>query len=404
MTPATSMDFSAKTITLALGLGVSTIPPVLLADRIFLIGDSWGWRRQASLTQVIVHDHGFSDVIVSAPPKILFSSELASTSGLATLTNLMEGYPDTIVVHLSMGGNELSITPDQVGTEHEAQVHAAIIQNVETAIDHIWAIRPNMQILWSGYDYFRPKFFPTPAEYNEIHMRFGEACARFADAKGPLLTYNNQFGVLQLAFGFSGEQLSEYDPPFAIPPRDPSLPDPQWPSPYEAYADSGDPEHPNEAGWEALAEAEYVSFYGPLLGDEGFEINAGLNGNWWKGPEREGEGVQLEIAQAGDGTPIVVMTFYSYDPSGNQIFLVAVGPVEGNTAELEVFITGGGIWGQDFDPAQVDETSWGTGRLTADSCESIHLALMPDEGHRDLGYANLEYALVRLTSSLITCP
>lgn len=397
------MNFPAKKGTLIILLGLMLSPPALSADRIMLIGDSWGWRREASLTEVIVNDHGHSEVVFSVPPRILFSHELVSDFGLQVLTNLTENYPDTVLFHLSIGDNELSITPEQVGTAHEAQVHSAIIANVETAINHIWSIRPDMMIVWSGYDFFRPRSFPTPAESNEIHMRFGQACAAFAATKGPRLIYSDVYGALQLAFGFDGVQHSPYDPSFAIPPGDPSLPDPQWPSPYEAYS-GFDATHPNEAGWYALAEAQYQSFYGPFLGDEPFQISAGLNGNWWEGPDRSGEGVQVEIANGGGGTLVFVATIYSYDTMGNQIFLIAVGPASGNSAEVEVFITEGGMWGDNFDPADINETQWGTGTFTASSCDSMHMSLIPNAEFQAEGFTDLEYDLIRLTTPVVSCP
>jgi len=89
-----------------------------------------------------------------------------------------------------------------------------------------------------------------------------------------------------------------------------------------------------------------------LLGtaQDAFAMNAGLNGNWWNGPARDGEGVQIEVADGGNGTIVFVATIYTYDLQGHQIFLVTVGTANGATAEVKVFITEGGVWGQDFDP------------------------------------------------------
>lgn len=95
---------------------------------------------------------------------------------------------------------------------------------------------------------------------------------------------------------------------------------------------------------------------------------------------------------------------YSYDPAGNQIFLVTVGHVTGGTVEVDVFITEGGIWGDDFDPALVNESQWGTGTFTTNSCESIHMVLMPNAQFQAEGYTELEYDLVRLTTPAATCP
>jgi hypothetical protein len=135
-----------------------------------------------------------------------------------------------------------------------------------------------------------------------------------------------------------------------------------------------------------------------------FEIDAGLNGNWWNGLERNGEGVQVEVSDGGGGSLILVATIYSYDTMGNQIFLIAVGTVNGDTAEVDVFITEGGQWGDGFDPSLVSESPWGTGRFTAMSCDAIDMSLTPNAQHQGMGYTNLSYELIRLTAPLIPCP
>ena len=142
----------------------------------------------------------------------------------------------------------------------------------------------------------------------------------------------------------------------------------------------------------------------PRILSEGINMNAGLNGNWWNGLARNGEGAQIEVADAGDGGLLLVVTIYSYDSLGNQIFLVAVGPVSGSTAEVDVFITEGGTWGEAFDPAAVNETQWGTGMFMANSCGSISMALMPNAEFQGKGYSDLEYDLVRLTTPVLPCP
>ena len=136
---------------------------------------------------------------------------------------------------------------------------------------------------------------------------------------------------------------------------------------------------------------------------ETFFINAGLNGNWWGGPERSGEGAQVEVVIPGE-VPIVVITFYSYDSEGNQIFLIAVGAVNGNTAELDVFITEGGLWGADFDPDLVNEAQAGTGTLTVFHCGLINLSLNPNSEYEALGYTDLQYDMVRLNPPAAPCP
>lgn len=134
-------------------------------------------------------------------------------------------------------------------------------------------------------------------------------------------------------------------------------------------------------------------------------LNAGHNGNWWNGPSRNGEGVQVEIADAGDGSLIFVATIYSYNDMGEQIFLIAVGPVDGNTAEVQVFITDGGVWGNDFDPNNVNESEWGTGAFISCDCGNLVMHLRPNTEFTGQGFSIVRnYKLVRLTTSLLPCP
>jgi hypothetical protein len=134
-------------------------------------------------------------------------------------------------------------------------------------------------------------------------------------------------------------------------------------------------------------------------------LNPGQNGNWWAGIHRSGEGVQAEIVDGGDGNLIFVATIYSYDTLGNQIFMIAVGPVVGDTAEVDVFITDGGIWGDEFDPTSVVESQWGTGTFRSCGCDNMIMDLRPNGEYQSRGFTNLlNYDLVPLTTRAIPCP
>jgi predicted CXXCH cytochrome family protein len=135
-----------------------------------------------------------------------------------------------------------------------------------------------------------------------------------------------------------------------------------------------------------------------------FTMDAGLNGNWWNGLDRNGEGVQVEVSDGGNGSLTFVATIYSYDDMGNQIFLIAVGTVNGDTVEVDVFITEGGLWGDDYDPSLVVESEWGSGTFTASSCEAMHMSLMPNAQFQGMGYTDLMYDLMRLTTPAAPCP
>lgn len=139
------------------------------------------------------------------------------------------------------------------------------------------------------------------------------------------------------------------------------------------------------------------------LGGTGFAMNAGLNGNWWNGPERNGEGFQVELVRNNPGELTLVATFYTYDVMGNQVFLVAVGSANGNSAEVDVFITDGGMYGQGLGDLGFEE-QWGTGTFTASGCGSMQMALMPNPQYEAQGFTDLMYDLHRLASSAAVCP
>ena len=162
--------------------------------------------------------------------------------------------------------------------------------------------------------------------------------------------------------------------------------------------------HQNRVGEAWVAENWFEVLADILPAFESFQINAGLNGSWWGGPARAGEGAQIEVSAGAEGSLIVVATVYSYDTMGNQIFMIAVGTVNGNTVEVDVFITEDGLWGDFFDPMLVLETQWGSGTFTANSCESLHMELRPNAEFQVLGYTDLMYSLVRLTTPVLPCP
>jgi len=134
------------------------------------------------------------------------------------------------------------------------------------------------------------------------------------------------------------------------------------------------------------------------------DINPGHGGNWWAGVSRSGEGAQIEVSDAGGGELVFVVTVYSYGPEGGQIFLIGVGTPDGNSVTVDVFITDGASWGADFDPDDIVETEWGTGVFTADGCDLISMVLTANAQYAALGYTELAYDLIRLTTPSIACP
>ena len=139
----------------------------------------------------------------------------------------------------------------------------------------------------------------------------------------------------------------------------------------------------------------------------GFIVNPGLTGTWYNA-DREGEGFLLEFGYSNDALTLFA-SFYTYDDTGNQAWLVASptggGPVSGDSVAVDVFLVTGPMWGDDFDEADRNVVAWGTGVFTFPGCTSGHVALTPNQEGLALGFTNLEYDLTRdLLVSGIECP
>jgi hypothetical protein len=159
------------------------------------------------------------------------------------------------------------------------------------------------------------------------------------------------------------------------------------------------------------ADVANVMLYLQELGGTGFSVNPGLTGTWWNAA-RAGEGFLLEFAGQPGQVDVLTMfaSFYTYDSSGNQVWLTAQ-PTEpdlsavGTTVEVKYFITDGAMWGGDFNSADVNNQEWGSGSLVFDSCSSGSVSLMPNQAMMDMGFTDLAYDLTRdLLDSGIACP
>jgi lysophospholipase L1-like esterase len=233
-----------------------------LAARVVVFGDSWGVPAAPAL-QAVFDAEGVNETVAGAATGGETAANLSSAPGLQHISNTLAANPDADLVHLSIGGNDFlgqwnaSLTPAQ-----EDALFQAIIADVETIVEHILAVRPGALVFWSSYDYPRPLPLGTPAEVNAAGGRFAVLAFALADAKGAGLTYGDFTGLMQVTYGFDGTQPTIYDPPFPIPPGDPSLPDPMWPSPAASFSDSI---HLTAEGYLVLAEAHYDAFYAALL-------------------------------------------------------------------------------------------------------------------------------------------
>jgi hypothetical protein len=139
---------------------------------------------------------------------------------------------------------------------------------------------------------------------------------------------------------------------------------------------------------------------------EDIGLNPGLTGTWWDAG-RAGEGFLMEFAFApANGALTLFTSFYTYDSAGNQVWLVANGPApSGTSITVNVIITDGAKWGDDFDTADVNSTPWGTAMFDFPTCASGSVVLMPNQAMVDAGYSDVAIDLTRdLLESGIQCP
>lgn len=122
-----------------------------------------------------------------------------------------------------------------------------------------------------------------------------------------------------------------------------------------------------------------------------FVITSGISGSWFD-PMRDGEGFMIDVAKAG----VVATSYYTYDTQGQQVWLVGTGAVNGNTFEIEFFITEGGTYGSGFDPTTVNRYPWGTGLFTFSSCYAGRVDIVPNENY-SAEFESLTTYISRLT-------
>ena len=231
------------------------------ASRIVVFGDSWGVPAAGALQQVL-NAEGIPETVYNAAVGGETAANLASASGLAGIDAALASNPDGDLIHLSIGGNDLlGFWYAGMPAAQQAALFASIVSDVETIVDHILAVRPGASILWSSYDYPRPIPSGTPAQVNAAAAQV-EILAQALAVSTPGLTYGDYAGLMQVAYGFNGVQYTPFDPAFAIPAGDPSLPNAALPGPAAAFADQI---HLTPAAYLVLAQAQYDSFYSLYL-------------------------------------------------------------------------------------------------------------------------------------------
>jgi hypothetical protein len=130
---------------------------------------------------------------------------------------------------------------------------------------------------------------------------------------------------------------------------------------------------------------------------DSFPITPGITGSWYD-PTHGGEGFNIEVI--GDTLdPLLLVYFFTYDDSGNQMWLTGVGDIDGGTAVVPLEVTSGPVFGDDFNPEDVVSEVWGTLTLTFISCGAGSASYV------STNFGDGSFNIERLTSiSGLTCP
>jgi hypothetical protein len=120
----------------------------------------------------------------------------------------------------------------------------------------------------------------------------------------------------------------------------------------------------------------------------------GASGSWYN-PDRDGEGIFVEIVQAGDGSRISV-AWFTYDLDGFQMWLSGAADLEDNptSVSIPVQVTNGPEFGTDYDPNDLNRNTWGTVILAFDTCSTGLLSYASSSP----GFGSGGITLTRLTN------
>jgi len=113
-----------------------------------------------------------------------------------------------------------------------------------------------------------------------------------------------------------------------------------------------------------VAGSAALSADGPDIGRAG-----DLAGHWFD-PSHNGQGFAFEVLENGDG----LVFWFTYDPTGKQIWILGQGRMDGNKLEIsEALVTSNGLFSMP-DPSQtVDLQTWGSISIVFHSCSDATL-------------------------------
>ncbi len=134
------------------------VAPVSGAEKIITIGDSWAHLIADSGSLQLMLDTFFPGHGYTVANESFGGGTAQQHAGqLAQITSKINAHPQADVVYLSSGGNDflagIALGGWYLGMSGESAFFDSVGGYVQTVVDHILSIRPDIQIVIGGYDY-----------------------------------------------------------------------------------------------------------------------------------------------------------------------------------------------------------------------------------------------------------
>ena len=133
-----------------------------------------------------------------------------------------------------------------------------------------------------------------------------------------------------------------------------------------------------------------IATYRPGLVASAFSIGPGITGNWFD-PSESGHGFSIEVLPGNQ----MLAEWYVFAPNGGPVWIVATGPITGNTAVVQGYqaVGPGGRFPPNFNPIQLQGQLWGTLTFTFTDCNNGQVSWQSVVA----GYASGSIPITRLT-------
>lgn len=120
---------------------------------------------------------------------------------------------------------------------------------------------------------------------------------------------------------------------------------------------------------------------------------SGYSGLWYRGPLAPGDGLFFQV----DGKGQAMLAWYLFTPDGEPLWLTGLAQaVADDSVQFVLTQASGARFGDGFDPAAVERTTWGQATLSFQGCDRATLAWSTEAE----GFADGSLPLVRLTPAL----